>query len=113
MRGILLRSIGALIALLISITAAASSFTALGDLAGGSAEWQCDGTLIRYRDAFGVSDGFNVVGSVIDPERHRKVYHVWGGDCTGRAGIFQYAVSLDTPAVRQYLTEFYTRTEDA
>jgi hypothetical protein len=44
---------------------------------------------------------------VVDLDRHRKFFHVWGGDCTGRAGIYQYAVSLDTPAVSRYLATFY------
>lgn len=77
------------------------------ELAEGKTEWRYDGTLIRYRDVFGRSDGFNVVGSVVDRARRRKFYHVWGGDCTGRAGIFQYALSLDSPAVRRYLLDFY------
>ena len=77
------------------------------DLAAGSTEWRYDGTLVRYRDLFGQSDGFNVVGSVVDVEQGTKFFHVWGGDCTGRAGIYQYSVSLDTLAVSQYLTRFY------
>jgi hypothetical protein len=80
---------------------------AVDELAAGSTKWRYDGTLIRYRDRFGVSDGFNIVGSVVDTKRNRKVYHVWGGDCTGTAGIFQYSVSLDTPAVAHCLKSFY------
>lgn len=34
-------------------------------------------------------------------------HHVWGGDCTGKAGIYQYSMSLDTCAVREYLMQFY------
>lgn len=80
---------------------------AVDELAAGSTEWRYDGTLIRYRGRFGVSDGFNIVGSVVDTKRGRKVYHVWGGDCTGTAGIFQYSVSLDTSAAARYLKAFY------
>jgi len=80
---------------------------AVDELAAGSTNWRYDGTLIRYRERFGVSDGFNIVGSVIDTKRNRKVYHVWGGDCTGTAGIFQYTLSLDTRAVADYLKTFY------
>jgi hypothetical protein len=80
-------------------------------LARGETNWQFDGTLIRYRQTFGRSDGFGVTGSVIDRERNVKVFHVWGGDCHGMAGIFQYSVSLDTPAVRAYLHQFYDEAE--
>ncbi|MBT5876190.1 MAG: exo-alpha-sialidase [Candidatus Latescibacteria bacterium] len=79
------------------------------DLAQGSTEWRYDGTLLCYRDQFGISDGFNIVGSLIDVDRGMKHFHVWGGDCTGKAGIFQYSVSLDTPAVSQYLMRYYDR----
>lgn len=76
------------------------------ELAGGKTQWRYDGTLVRYKNVFGKSDGFNPVGSVIDAARGKRVIHVWGGDCTGKAGIFQYSVDLDTPAVRRYLMEF-------
>ncbi len=76
-------------------------------LEAGSPQWRFEGTLIRYRGVFGRSDGFNVVGSVIDRSRNLRNYHVWGGDCTGAAGIFQYSVSLDTHAVNRYLSGFY------
>lgn len=80
------------------------------DLAQGSTDWRYDGTLLCYRDIFGVSDGFNVVGSVIDTRRGMKHFHVWGGDCTGKAGIFQYSVSLDTPAVTRYLMQYHGKS---
>ena len=55
-----------------------------------------------------LAEGRNeIVGSVVDTKRGRKVYHVWGGDCTGTAGIFQYSVSLDTSAAARYLKAFY------
>lgn len=80
-------------------------------LAQGETDWQFDGTLIRYRQRFGRSDGFGVTGSVIDTERNVRIFHVWGGDVHGMAGIFQYSVSLDTPAVSAYLHRFYDQTE--
>ena len=81
------------------------------EIATGKTEWRYDGTLIRYRELFGKSDGFNVVGSVVDEERGKKFFYVWGGDCTGKAGIFQYSVSLVTPAVTRRLIEFYEGEE--
>jgi len=80
-------------------------------LARGATDWQFDGTLIRYKETFGRSDGFGVTGSVIDTDRHAKIFHVWGGDRHGMAGIFQYSVSLDTPAVSAYLFRFYNMTD--
>ncbi|MBN1341500.1 MAG: exo-alpha-sialidase [Phycisphaerae bacterium] len=85
------------------------------DMKAGSANWRFEGTLIRYRWPFGKSDGFNPVGSVIDTHADRQYLHVWAGDCTGRAAIFQLSRSLDTPAVSRYLTTFYdtVSTRDA
>lgn len=80
-------------------------------LARGETDWQFDGTLIRYRHPFGRSDGFGVTGSVIDTERNIRIFHVWGGDGHGMAGIFQYSVSLDTATVSAYLHQFYDKTE--
>ena len=76
-------------------------------LAHGEMRWHFDGTLVRYKDVFGRSDGFGPVGSVIDTDRNVKILHVWGGDLSGTAGIFQYTVSLQTPLVRDYLYRFY------
>ena len=77
------------------------------ELARGKTEWRYDGTLIRYKDDFGKADGFGVGGSVIDMERQAKVFHVWGGDCNDKAGIYQYSASLDSRAVSRYLLGFY------
>jgi len=77
------------------------------DLAKNSSEWRYEGTLVRYKDQFGRSDGFNAVASVIDPRRGRKVFHMWAGNRSDKAGIYQYSVSLDTPAVSRYLLHFY------
>ena len=79
--------------------------------AHGETNWQFDGTLIRHRQRFGLSDGFGVTGSVIDTKHNMRIFHVWAGDCTGMAGIFQYSVSLDTPTVSAYLQQFYDQTE--
>ena len=79
------------------------------ELAAGKTDWHFEGTLLRYRAVFGKSDGFNPVGSVIDVKAGRQYLHVWGGDCTGRAAIFQVSRSLDTPAVRDYLNGFYAK----
>ncbi len=76
---------------------------AVAELAKGSTDWRHDGTLVRYRQAFGKSDGFNPVGSVVDHSAGMQRIHVWGGDCTGRSAIFQYSRSLDTEQVRDYL----------
>jgi len=76
-------------------------------LAAGNTDWRFDGTLIRYTQRFGKSDGFNPVGTVIDTQAGKQYVHVWGGDCTGRAAIYQYSRSLQTDAVREYLTGFY------
>jgi len=80
---------------------------ATSEMAAGRTHWRFEGTLIRYRAAFGTSDGFNPVGSVIDRQAGRQYIYVWGGNCTGRAAIFQVSRSLDTPAVRDYLVKFY------
>ncbi len=77
------------------------------EIRAGSTQWRFEGTLIRYRAPFGASDGFNPVGSVVDRQAGRQYIYVWGGDCTGRVGIFQYSRSLDTPAVSAYLRSFY------
>jgi hypothetical protein len=50
------------------------------DLAEGSSIWRYDGTLIRYKDKFGISDGFNIVGSVVDLSRGVRIFHVSGGE---------------------------------
>ena len=76
-------------------------------LAAGDTDWRFEGTLIRYTQRFGKSDGFNPVGTVVDAQAGKQYIHVWGGDCTGRAAIYQYSRSLQTDAVREYLTEFY------
>lgn len=80
---------------------------AQSEMAAGRTDWRFEGTLIRYRAAFGKSDGFNPVGSVIDAETGWQYLHVWGGDGTDKAAIFQVSRSLDTSAVRDYLTRFY------
>lgn len=72
-------------------------------LARGESEWRYDGTLARYRDKFGGSDGFNPVGGVIDPEAGLHRFHVWGGDVRNRAAIFEYRRSLDTQPLRAAL----------
>ena len=74
------------------------------DLYQGRQDWRYEGTLIRYRDDWGLKthcDGFNPVGSVVLDGR--QFVYVWGGDIDGKAGIFQYTRSLDTDAVRDYL----------
>ena len=75
------------------------------EFAAGKTEWRFDGTLMQYKNPWGKSDGFNLTCSVIDTARQQKIFHVWAGDVGGRAGIFQYAVSLDTEAVRTYLLD--------
>jgi len=77
------------------------------EMATGKTEWRYDGTLIRYKKLFGKSDGFNVVGSVIDEKRNRRFFHVWAGDATNTSAIFQYSISLDTDKVSRYLKDFY------
>jgi hypothetical protein len=77
------------------------------EMAAGRTDWRFEGTLLRYRETFGKSDGFNPVGSVIDAETGWQHLHVWGGDGTDKAAIFQVSRSLETPAVRDYLTRFY------
>ena len=81
------------------------------DLAVGATDWRFEGTLIQYKALFGPSDGFNPVGSVIDPEAGLQFLYVWGGDATGKAAVFQYTRSLNTPAVSQYLEAFYEAAE--
>ncbi len=79
------------------------------ELAAGKTEWRYDGTLIRYKNLMGKSDGFNLVGSVIDEARKRRFFHVWGGNGTNSAAIFQYSISLDTEKVSSYLKDFYIK----
>ncbi len=73
------------------------------ELASGHNAWRFEGTLLRYKAQFGVSDGFNPVGSVVDEAAGVQRIHVWGGDCTGTAGIFQYSRTLDTEALSRFL----------
>jgi len=77
-----------------------------GAMAKGESDWRYEGTLVEYHSRFGVSDGFNPVGSVVDTAAGVQYIHVWGGDGTGKAAIYQYTVSLDTPAVSKYLHGF-------
>ncbi|MDA3926537.1 MAG: sialidase family protein [Kiritimatiellae bacterium] len=77
------------------------------EMAAGETAWRYDGTLIRYKNLFGKSDGFNVVGSVVDETRNRRFFHVWGGNGTNTAAVFQYSISLDTDKVSGYLRNFY------
>ena len=72
-------------------------------LADGASDWRYDGTLVRYKKPFGQSDGFNPVGGVIDPEAGLHRFHVWGGDVSDRAAIFEYRRSLDTETLRKHL----------
>lgn len=77
------------------------------EMAAGKTEWRYDGTLIRYKNLMGKSDGFNTVGSVIEKKRNRRFFHVWAGDGTNTAAIFQYSISLDTDKVSSYLKSYY------
>lgn len=74
-------------------------------LARGSSSWRFDGVLLRYDGPWGVSDGFNPVGGVIDLESGRHHFHVWAGHPKRRAGIFQVSRSLETDRLREVLLE--------
>jgi hypothetical protein len=74
-----------------------------GALAAGNSKWQFDGTLLRYRDRFGKSDGMNPVGGVVDERAGVHRIYVWAGDGANQAGIFEYRRTLDTGALKRYL----------
>lgn len=75
------------------------------DLAGRDSTWRYEGTLLRYKHEWGISDGMNPVGGVVDKESGVHRIYVWAGNGNDKSGIFQLTRSLDTPALKCYLAD--------